>query len=63
MKCKTCHGKNEKKGEFGSFRSESLCFKWGSSIMLKPSSIMFFIVIFIGVPFVICFHCRMFCFL
>ncbi len=23
MKCKTCHGKNEEKGEFGSPRSES----------------------------------------
>jgi hypothetical protein len=35
VKCKTCHGKNEEKGEFGSPRSESLCFKGGTLIMLK----------------------------
>jgi hypothetical protein len=34
MKCKTCHGKNEKKGEFGSLRSESFYFKGGTLIML-----------------------------
>jgi len=38
-------------------------FQMGSPIMFKPSSIMFFIVVFIGVPFVVCFHCRTFCFL
>jgi hypothetical protein len=36
VKCKTCHVKNEKKGEFGSPRSESLCFKGGTLIMLGP---------------------------
>ncbi len=37
VKCKKCHGKNEEKGEFGSPRSESSCFKGGTMIMLKPS--------------------------
>jgi hypothetical protein len=36
VKCKTCHGKNEEKGEFGSPRNESLCFKGGTLIMLGP---------------------------
>ncbi len=36
VNCKTSHGENEKKGEFGSPRSESLCFKWGTPIMLEP---------------------------
>ncbi len=36
MKCKTCHGKSEEKGEFGSPRSESLCFKGGTPIVLGP---------------------------
>jgi hypothetical protein len=38
MKCKTCHGKSEEKGEFGSPKSESLCFKGGTSIMLGPNT-------------------------
>jgi len=38
VKCKTCHEKNEKKGEFGSPRKESLCFKGGTLIMLGPIS-------------------------
>jgi len=36
VKCKTCHGKSEEKGKFGSPRSESLCFKGGAPIMLGP---------------------------
>ncbi len=36
MKCKTSHGKNEEKGEFGSSWSESLRFKCGTPIMLRP---------------------------
>jgi len=38
VKCKTCHEKNEKKAEFGNPRSESLCFKRGTPIMLGPIS-------------------------
>ncbi len=34
---KTCHRKNEQKGEFGSPRNEFLGLKGGTSIMLKPS--------------------------
>ncbi len=34
VKCKTCHGKSEEKGEFGSPRNESLYFKEGTPIML-----------------------------
>jgi len=34
VKCKRSHGKSEKINKFGSLRSESLCFKWGTSIML-----------------------------
>jgi len=34
VKCKTCHGKSEKKGEFGSPWSESLRFKCGTPIAL-----------------------------
>ncbi len=34
MKCKTCHGKSEEKGEFGSLRNESLYFKEGTLIMV-----------------------------
>jgi len=34
VKCKTCHGKNEEKGEFESPWNESLCFKGGTLIML-----------------------------
>ncbi len=37
MKCKISHGENEKKGEFGSLRNESLCFKGGTLIMLGPT--------------------------
>ncbi len=37
-KCKTCYEKSKEKGEFGSPRSESLCFKRGTSIMLRPIS-------------------------
>jgi hypothetical protein len=36
IKCKTCHGKSEKKSEFGNPRSESLGFKCGTPIMLGP---------------------------
>jgi hypothetical protein len=36
VKCKTCHGKSEEKGEFGSPRSESLCFKGDTLIVLGP---------------------------
>ncbi len=36
MKCKTGHGKSEEKCEFGSPKSESLCFKGGTLIMLRP---------------------------
>ncbi len=41
MKCKTNHGKNEEKGEFGNPRSESLCFKRGTPIMLGPTKVNF----------------------
>jgi hypothetical protein len=34
IKCKTCHGKSEEKGEFGNPWSESLGFKCGTLIML-----------------------------
>ncbi len=37
VKCKTCHGKNEGKGEFGSLRNESLYFKEGTLIMFRPN--------------------------
>jgi len=33
VKCETCHGKNEEKGEFESPRNESLYFKEGTPIM------------------------------
>ncbi len=36
MKCKTCHEKRKEKGEFESFWNESLGFKCGTPIMLKP---------------------------
>jgi hypothetical protein len=36
VKCKIGHGKNEEKSEFESPRNESLCFKWGTPIMLGP---------------------------
>jgi hypothetical protein len=36
VKCKTCHGKNEEKGEFGSFCNESLRFKCDTPIMFGP---------------------------
>ncbi len=36
MKCKIGHGKSEEKSEFVSPRSESLCFKGGTPIMLGP---------------------------
>jgi len=36
VKCKTCHGKSEEKGEFGSRRNESLYFKEGTLIMVGP---------------------------
>jgi hypothetical protein len=39
VKCKTSHGKSEEKGEFGSRRSESLCYKGDTLIMLGPMSI------------------------
>jgi len=38
VKCKTFYGKCEEKGEFESPRSESLCFKGGTPIMLGPTS-------------------------
>jgi hypothetical protein len=38
VKCKTNYGKCEEKGEFESPRSESLCFKGGTPIMLGPTS-------------------------
>jgi len=34
-KYKTSHGKNEKKNELENPWNESLCFKWGSPIMLE----------------------------
>ncbi len=37
-KFKTYHKKNEEKSEFESLRSESLCFKGGTPIMLGPST-------------------------
>ncbi len=37
VKCKTCHGKNKEKREFGSPRNESLYFKEGNPIMLGPN--------------------------
>jgi hypothetical protein len=36
VKCKTCHEKSEKKGEFGSPSNESLYFKEGTLIMFGP---------------------------
>ncbi len=36
-KFKTSHRKSEEKGEFESLGSESLCFKGGTPIMLRPS--------------------------
>jgi hypothetical protein len=36
MKCKTSHGKNEEKNEFGSSWNESLRFKCDSPIMFRP---------------------------
>jgi len=36
VKCKTCHGKSEEKGEFGGRRNESLYFKEGTLIMVGP---------------------------
>jgi hypothetical protein len=36
VKCTTCHGKNEKKSEFGSPWNEFLGFKCGTSIMFGP---------------------------
>jgi hypothetical protein len=36
VKCKIGHGKNKNKNEFGSPKSESLSFKWGTQIMLRP---------------------------
>ncbi len=35
VKCKTSHGKNEESSEFGSLRSEFLCLKWGTPIILE----------------------------
>ncbi len=35
-KSKTNHRKNEEKSEFENLRSESLCFKEGTSIMFQP---------------------------
>jgi hypothetical protein len=35
VKCKTCHRKNEEKGEFESPWNESLCFKGGTLIMFR----------------------------
>jgi len=37
VKCKTSHGENEEKGEFGSPWSESLLFKCGNPIVFKPN--------------------------
>jgi hypothetical protein len=36
VKCKTCHGKSEKKGEFGSLCNVSLGFKCRTPIMFEP---------------------------
>jgi len=37
VKCKTSHGENEEKGEFGSPWSESLRFKCDTPIMFRPN--------------------------
>jgi hypothetical protein len=36
VKCKTCHGKNEKINKFGSLCDVSLGFKCGTPIMFGP---------------------------
>ncbi len=36
VKCETSNGKNEEKGEYGSSWNESLRFKCGTPIMLRP---------------------------
>jgi hypothetical protein len=41
VKYKTCHGKNEKKVEFGSLYSESLRFKYGIPIMFSLRQFFF----------------------
>ncbi len=38
VKYKTYHGINEKKGKFGSPKSELICFKGGTPIMLGPKN-------------------------
>ncbi len=42
VKCKS-HGKSEETCEFGSSKSESLCFKGGTLIMLGPYSKFLFL--------------------
>jgi len=39
VKCKTCHGENEPKGEFGSPWSEFPKLKGGTLIMLGPNNL------------------------
>jgi hypothetical protein len=38
MKCKIGHGKSEEKGEFGSSKSESLCFNGGTPMCFNPNN-------------------------
>jgi hypothetical protein len=39
VKCKTCHGKSEEKGEFGSPWSGFLGLKGGTPIILRPNNL------------------------
>jgi len=40
VKCKIGHGKSEEKGEFRSFKNESLCFKGAPQSCLDPMAIL-----------------------